>query len=75
MGIAEQDREHIFERFFQAESRRPGAGMGLGLHISQQIVELHFGSIAATFPEDGGTCFTVTLPLAAPQPELELVPS
>jgi signal transduction histidine kinase len=49
--------------------------MGHGLHNRPQIVELHFGSIAATFPEDGGTCFTVTLPLAAPQPELELVPS
>jgi two-component system sensor histidine kinase ChiS len=39
--------------------------MGLGLHISRQIVELHGGQIEAEFPEDGGSLFTVTLPCDA----------
>jgi signal transduction histidine kinase len=39
------------------------AGMGLGLYISRQIVELHEGSITAEFPEDGGTRFVIALPL------------
>jgi signal transduction histidine kinase len=38
------------------------AGMGLGLYISRQIVELHGGSIHAEFPGDGGTRFVVRLP-------------
>jgi signal transduction histidine kinase len=42
------------------------AGMGLGLYISRQIVELHEGSIFAEFPDDGGTRFIVQLPLAEP---------
>jgi hypothetical protein len=35
----------------------------LGLYICRQIVELHGGRIMAEFPPDGGTCFTVRLPL------------
>ena len=38
------------------------AGMGLGLYISRQIVELHGGTIHAEFPDTGGTKFVVTLP-------------
>ena len=38
------------------------AGMGLGLYISRQIVELHGGTIRAEFPDDGGTRIVVTLP-------------
>jgi signal transduction histidine kinase len=42
------------------------AGMGLGLYISRQIVELHDGSISAEFPEDGGTRIVVQVPLQQP---------
>ena len=37
------------------------SGMGLGLHISREIVALHGGEINATFPADGGSQFTVRL--------------
>jgi signal transduction histidine kinase len=38
-------------------------GMGLGLYISRQIVELHGGRLTAEFPEDGGTRVQVALPV------------
>ena len=50
-GIPPDHREHIFERFYQAgEGQSNAAGMGLGLYISSEIVELHGGSIRAEFP-------------------------
>jgi signal transduction histidine kinase len=67
VGIPVEHRGHIFDRFYQAHAGGPltsMAGMGLGLYISRQIVELHGGSIEAEFPEDGGTRFVVTLPRA-----------
>jgi signal transduction histidine kinase len=66
VGVPPEHRAHIFDRFYQAHAGGPltsMAGMGLGLYISRQIVELHAGSIDAEFPEDGGTRFIVTLPL------------
>ena len=65
VGVPPEHRPHIFDRFYQAHAGGPltsMAGMGLGLYISRQIVELHGGSIQAEFPEDGGTRFVVRLP-------------
>ena len=67
VGVPAEHRAHIFDRFYQAHAGGPltsMAGMGLGLYISRQIVELHGGSIEAEFPDDGGTRFVVTLPVA-----------
>ena len=67
VGVAPEHRAHIFDRFYQAQAGGPltsMAGMGLGLYISRQIVELHGGTIRANFPDDGGTEFVVTLPAA-----------
>ena len=62
-GIPLEHREHIFERFYQAGGgAEHAAGMGLGLFISREIVELHGGSIRAEFPPDGGATFVITLP-------------
>jgi signal transduction histidine kinase len=62
LGIAEEHRAHIFDRFHQAHLKDARSGMGLGLHISQEIVGLHGGKITAAFPADGGSQFTVRLP-------------
>ncbi|TMF04436.1 MAG: two-component sensor histidine kinase, partial [Chloroflexi bacterium] len=54
-----------FDRFYQAHAGgalTSMAGMGLGLYISRQIIELHGGTIRAEFPDDGGTCIVITLP-------------
>jgi len=65
VGVPPEHRAHIFDRFYQAHAGGPltsMAGMGLGLYISRQIVELHGGEIGAEFPEDGGTRLIVRLP-------------
>jgi signal transduction histidine kinase len=64
LGVAPEHRAQIFDRYFQAHAARRLGGMGLGLYISRQIVELHGGSIEASFPDDGGTRIAVTLPSA-----------
>jgi excisionase family DNA binding protein len=62
LGIPPERREQIFERFYQAHGNGYRSGMGLGLHISREIVELHGGEIRAEFPDDTGTRFVVHLP-------------
>ncbi|MHB8619859.1 MAG: ATP-binding protein, partial [Chloroflexota bacterium] len=65
LGIPPEKRERIFDRFYQAHDGSHRGGMGLGLHVSRQIVELHGGEIRAEFPPDGGTRLVVRLPLKA----------
>jgi signal transduction histidine kinase len=66
LGIPPDKRGAIFERFYQAHSGGHRSGLGLGLYICRQIVEMHGGSIAAEFPAGGGTRMVVRLPMAAP---------
>jgi signal transduction histidine kinase len=68
IGIPSQDLERIFDRLYQVEttSQIPGRiGLGLGLHICRQIVELHGGRIVAEAPSDGGTRMLVELPTSS----------
>jgi len=63
-GIAKRDLEHVFERLYQckdddASSRR---GLGLGLYICREIVELHGGWISVESTEGVGTIFSFLLP-------------
>ena len=67
IGIAPDLLPHIFDAFRQADSSatRSHGGLGLGLAIVRQLVELHGGAVAATSEGLGrGTTFTVTLPSA-----------
>ena len=66
-GIPPEFLPHLFERFRQADATttRSQGGLGLGLAISRQLVELHGGVIRAASPGEGkGSAFTVDLPLA-----------
>jgi signal transduction histidine kinase len=66
-GIAPEDRDRIFERFFQGDlkRRKRGAkGSGLGLTFCRLAVEAHGGEIAVGEGPDGGAAFTFTLPVA-----------
>ncbi|HEY9906084.1 MAG TPA: PAS domain S-box protein [Thermosynechococcaceae cyanobacterium] len=67
-GINPDFLPHVFEYFRQADSSitRNFGGLGLGLAIARQIVELHGGRIWAESPGEGlGATFTVCLPIAA----------
>lgn len=64
-GIAPEDQERLFSRFYQVDrSDRPARrGLGLGLFICKQIVEQHGGTIAVKSTVGRGTTFLVRLPL------------
>ena len=72
-GIAPEFLPHVFDRFRQSDSsstRRHG-GLGLGLSIVSQLVELHGGTVKAESPGEGaGTTFKVILPLLSVHHEL-----
>jgi PAS domain S-box-containing protein len=68
-GIAPEFLPHVFDRFRQADSSptRSHGGLGLGLSIVKQLVEMHGGSVqAASAGTDLGATFTVRLPLSPP---------
>ena len=62
IGVAEADRERIFERFERGVSERSFGGLGLGLWIAQQIVTAHGGRIGVHAVDGPGAEFFVELP-------------
>ena len=65
-GIDTELLPHVFDRFRQSDSSstRSQGGLGLGLSIVRQLVELHGGTVEAESPGEGeGTTFKVILPL------------
>jgi signal transduction histidine kinase len=75
-GIAAALLPHVFERFRQADdaTTQRHTGLGLGLGIVRQLVELHGGAVDAASPGVGhGATFTVRLPLAGMKPDTEAV--
>lgn len=68
-GIAPQFLPYLFERFRQADASttRQHGGLGLGLSIIKQLVELHGGAVAAESSGPGqGSTFRVSLPIRGP---------
>lgn len=62
-GIPKEEREHIFERFYRAESSHTDKDhFGLGLCIARELIEAHHGKIFATDTKEGGACLAFTLP-------------
>ena len=65
-GLGEEELDHVFERFWRAQSGETQAvgGTGLGLAIAKSLVELHGGSISARSVPGKGATFTFVLPAA-----------
>jgi two-component system phosphate regulon sensor histidine kinase PhoR len=64
IGISEEDRARVFERFYKADQSRTlsNGGSGLGLSIVKKIVEMHKGTVAIESKLGQGTTFTISLP-------------
>jgi signal transduction histidine kinase len=63
-GIAPEDLPRVFERFFQvnpADRRREG-GVGIGLALAKELVELHGGTIDVDSEPERFTCFRIVIP-------------
>lgn len=75
-GVANVDRDRIFERLYRSssaiEQQIPGAG--LGLTITLAIIEAHEGSVRISDTSPLGTTMTITVPLQAPEPAATGVP-
>ncbi len=62
-GLGQTDIQHVFDRFYRADTARSTPGSGLGLAIARSIVEAHHGMISAANRTGGGAVFRVELPL------------
>ena len=58
-GVSQADRRHLFEAFFTTKPK----GVGLGLSICKNIAAAHGGNLRYESPVEGGSRFTLTLPL------------
>ena len=69
-GIARADRERVFDAFTQLDQslKRRKGGTGLGLPVSRKLAHLLGGELTVDAGPDGGSVFTLTLPLTAPTP-------
>jgi two-component system sensor histidine kinase BaeS len=65
IGIAADERDRVFTRFWRSDAARERArsGFGIGLAVVREIVDYHGGSVAFTSEVGRGTTFTIKLPL------------
>ncbi|NJN87589.1 MAG: ATP-binding protein [Leptolyngbyaceae cyanobacterium SL_7_1] len=64
VGMAEDVRDHLFERYSRGRNSRHSSGIGLGLYLCRQIITAHGGQIGAISAPGEGATFWLTLPLA-----------
>ncbi|MCL2057623.1 MAG: HAMP domain-containing histidine kinase [Oscillospiraceae bacterium] len=63
VGMDEDVKRHIFDKFYQGDPSRAADGNGLGLSLVKRILELENGSISVDSEPGKGARFTVTLPI------------
>jgi PAS domain S-box-containing protein len=65
IGITEDQQQHIFERFYRVKGamEQTFPGLGIGLHISNEIIKRHRGTIQVQSRKGIGSTFSFTLPL------------
>lgn len=62
IGISEEDRTHIFDLFYRASLSRHEEGMGIGLSVVQNIIDIHGWDIKVESEKGKGSCFIITIP-------------
>ena len=67
IGIAPEEADLIFERFYRSQDKRLGeiSGTGLGLTIAREVIRLHGGDITVRSQLNQGSTFSLSMPLAA----------
>jgi two-component system, OmpR family, sensor histidine kinase BaeS len=63
-GIAPEDQEHVFDRWWRAPGAAHTSGSGIGLAVAAELVRAHQGTIEVASEPGSGSAFTLTLPLA-----------
>lgn len=76
MGISAKNLAHVFDRFWQADgsSKRKYQGVGIGLALVKELVEIQDGQVTVQSQETKGTTFTVRLPYQAAPSEASSSP-
>lgn len=62
IGIDEDDLDLIFDMFYRGSNSRREEGLGIGLSVVKNIIELHKWTISVDSLKGSGTCFTITIP-------------
>ncbi len=76
IGIPQEEQEHIFKGYYQANNATDveSTGTGIGLMITRRLVELHQGKIEFTSIEEKGSTFSVTFPIHPKTQRIETSP-
>jgi PAS domain S-box-containing protein len=62
-GIPKEEQPYVFERYFRAKKTKNLQGIGLGLHLSKQIVQAHKGTVWVQSVEGNGSTFYFSIPV------------
>ena len=73
VGVKDEDKEFIFERFYQVQHKagQKTGGSGIGLHLVKEFVSLHEGTVTVLDNVGKGSVFIITLPVVRAQIEPE----
>ncbi|RYF99353.1 MAG: PAS domain-containing sensor histidine kinase, partial [Chitinophagaceae bacterium] len=63
LGLAEEDKKKVFERFYRVNTNSFAPGLGMGLYISSEIIKEHFGKLEIDSQLEQGSTFSFSLPL------------
>lgn len=65
IGVRDEDKVHIFDRFYQADNRsgQVTGGSGIGLNLVKEFVDMHHGTVRVEDNPGGGSAFIVELPV------------
>lgn len=61
IGMDEETRKHIFERFVQGRTNRLNTGTGIGMNLTKKIVDMHKGNLTVESKEGEGSTFYLTI--------------
>ncbi len=64
IGISAADLKYVFQPFFRGDNKKKAEGNGIGLNLTQRIIQLHQGEIKVDSTLNFGTTFTIILPLS-----------